>query len=42
LPGSIEVSIEHVSPAVMVLRVAGQMLSNTDQASHPGNVPKPE
>jgi multidrug resistance efflux pump len=42
LPGSIEVSIEQVSPAVMVLRVAGQMLSNTNQASHPSNLPNPK
>ncbi|ESS73877.1 putative secretion protein [Methyloglobulus morosus KoM1] len=42
LPGSIEVSIEQVSPAVMVLRVAGQLLSNTDQTSHPADAPNPK
>lgn len=31
LPGSIEVSIEQISPAVMVLRASGQFLSNSRQ-----------
>jgi membrane fusion protein, adhesin transport system len=31
LPGSIEVSVDHTSPAVMILRAAGQMLSASAQ-----------
>lgn len=34
LPGSIEVSIEQISPAVMVLRSAGQWLSNRSRETH--------
>jgi membrane fusion protein (multidrug efflux system) len=41
LPGSIEVSIEQISPAVMVLRTAGQLLSNSKQAPHPVSEFKP-
>jgi membrane fusion protein, adhesin transport system len=35
LPGAIEVTIEQISPAVMVLRASGQLLSNTRQLSQP-------
>jgi multidrug resistance efflux pump len=35
LPGTIEVTIEKISPAVMVLRASGQLLSNTRQISQP-------
>ncbi len=31
LPGSIEVTVDHASPAVMILRAAGQMLSTSPQ-----------
>jgi len=37
LPGSIEVSIEHISPAVLVLRNTGQLLANSKQLSLPAN-----
>lgn len=32
LPGSVEVSVEQVSPAVLVLRAAGQMLTPAPQS----------
>jgi membrane fusion protein (multidrug efflux system) len=35
LPGSIEVSIEQISPAVLVLRTAGQLFSNSKQSPQP-------
>jgi membrane fusion protein (multidrug efflux system) len=38
LPGSIEVSVDHVAPAVMILRAAGQMLSTPSQ-SQPAALP---
>jgi len=37
LPGAIEVSIEEISPAVMVLRASGQLLSNTKQLPQPAS-----
>ena len=37
LPGSIEVSIEQISPAVLVLRNTGQLLANSKQLSLPAN-----
>lgn len=41
LPGSIEVNIEQVSPAVMVLRAAGQLLANSKQSLQPAGEFKP-
>jgi membrane fusion protein (multidrug efflux system) len=35
LPGSIEVSVEQVSPAVMILRAAGQLMSGSRQQLNP-------
>ncbi|MDD5580638.1 MAG: HlyD family efflux transporter periplasmic adaptor subunit [Methylobacter sp.] len=42
LPGAIEVNIEQVSPAVMVLRIAGQVLSNNSPSDHSANAFKAE
>lgn len=41
LPGAIEVSIEQISPAVMVLRASGQLLSNSKQLPQPAGEFKP-
>lgn len=41
LPGAIEVSIEQISPAVMVLRTAGQLFSNSKQSPQPAGELKP-
>jgi len=41
LPGAIEVSIEQVSPALMVLRSAGQMLSGSKPEQAPAGERKP-
>jgi membrane fusion protein (multidrug efflux system) len=35
LPGSIEVTVDHASPAVMILRVAGQMMATSPQPPLP-------
>ena len=35
LPGSIEVTVDHAAPAVMVLRAAGQMMSTAPQPQTP-------
>jgi membrane fusion protein (multidrug efflux system) len=42
LPGTIEVSIEQISPALMVLRSAGQLLSDNKQAQQLASEPKPK
>lgn len=41
LPGSIEVSVEQVTPAVMILRAAGQLLSNAEQQGNSSGEFKP-
>jgi len=41
LPGAIEVSIEQISPALMVLRASGQLLSNSKQLPQPASEFKP-
>lgn len=39
LPGAVEVSVERTSPAILVLRAAGQMLSNAPPAASAPAVP---
>lgn len=39
LPGAVEVSVEQTSPAILVLRAAGQMLSNTPPSPAPAPAP---
>ncbi len=41
LPGSIEVSIEQMTPAVMILRAAGQFMSGTAKPQAPPTEPRP-
>jgi membrane fusion protein (multidrug efflux system) len=41
LPGSIEVTVDHASPAVMILRVAGQMMATSPQSPQSLQQPPP-